>query len=367
MIETGPVGAKHIPSLDGLRAMGIVLVMGGHFTEWQIWPDGLGVSTFFVVSGFIVSLLLMRELDRKGRIDFSGFYLRKVYRLLPLMVVSVVVTGLLQVTILQHHDWFTWRRAVASLLFFQNYASIDPVFKGPLAHHWSQSIFLHFYLIVPAALTFFASRGYSGIVRSLLAVCVVCLTGRMVVYHVMETSLAIEYIYRATETRIDSFAIGALLAFMAHRHAESSLASLICRPLAAWVGLALLVGVLLVPDMAFKQTVRPTIQYLSIALMIAGLCLSKSSRSVAVALANWRPLVFLGEISFAAYVLHLSAYETAKVILGDPPLWIMLPIGTACAILVAWLAHVWIEKPVITLGKRRAISKGHARQKPSPI
>jgi peptidoglycan/LPS O-acetylase OafA/YrhL len=357
----------HIPSLDGMRAMGIALVMGGHFTGWQIWPDGLGVSTFFVVSGFIVSLLLMREFDRKGRIDFASFYWRKVYRLLPLMVLSVAVAGLLQATILQHHDWFTWPRAVASLLFYQNYASIDPVFKGPLAHHWSQAIFLHFYLIIPASLTFFASRGYSGIVRALLVVCVFSLTCRVVVYNVIETPLAIEYIYRATETRIDAFAIGALLAVIAHWHAGSPIAGLICRPLAAWIGLALLVGVLFIPDMAFKQTIRPTIQCLSIALMIAGLCLSEGSRSFAVALANWRPVVILGQISFAAYVLHLSAYETAKVFLGDPPLWVMLPIGTAFAILVAWLVHVWIEKPVIAFGKRWATTSDHARQEPAAI
>lgn len=360
MIREGTAGRKRIPSLDGLRAMGILLVMGGHFTQWQIWPSGLGVSTFFVVSGFIVSLLLMREFDRNGYIDFSKFYWSRVYRLLPLMILSIAVAGLLQTTILQHLDWFTWPRAVASLLFIQNYASIDPVFKGPIAHHWSQSIFLHFYLIAPAGVAFFASRGYSGLVRALLALCVFSLTCRIVVYNIVEQPLSIEYIFRATETRIDAFAIGALLAVMAHRHADSPIIGLISRPLTAWVGLAMLIGFLLIPDMAFKQTIRPTIQCLSIALMIAGLALSDGSRSFAVALANWRPVVLLGEISFAAYVLHILTYETTKVILGNPPLWAMLPIGTACAIFVAWLAHVWIELPVIALGKRwttaRAIS-----------
>lgn len=72
-----------IPALDGLRALAISLVVASHFTKAPFIPAGFGVSIFFAISGFIITTLLLKEIDRSGAIDLWAFYKRRLFRLMP--------------------------------------------------------------------------------------------------------------------------------------------------------------------------------------------------------------------------------------------------------------------------------------------
>ncbi|MDH3661860.1 MAG: acyltransferase [Alphaproteobacteria bacterium] len=95
MGDETPNGSR-VHSLDGLRAASISLVMVGHFTKMTMFPGGFGVTVFFVISGFLITHLLLKEMDRTGTIDRWAFYKRRVFRLLPAIVVSMIGVALLQ-------------------------------------------------------------------------------------------------------------------------------------------------------------------------------------------------------------------------------------------------------------------------------
>src|SRR3977135_1168749 len=80
-----------IPSLDGLRAISIMIVLVSHAGYGGVVPGGLGVTIFFFLSGYLITTLLVDERERSGRIDIGKFYLRRVFRLFPPLLVTLVI------------------------------------------------------------------------------------------------------------------------------------------------------------------------------------------------------------------------------------------------------------------------------------
>ena len=109
----------HIHSLDGLRAVAISIVVASHITKIDGIPGGFGVTLFFVISGFLITHLLLRELDRTGSIDLLAFYRRRFFRLMPAIVTALIVVALIEGHV--GKDWIDSRKALASLFFLQNY------------------------------------------------------------------------------------------------------------------------------------------------------------------------------------------------------------------------------------------------------
>src|SRR4051812_33176028 len=142
-----------IPSLDGLRALSISLVLLAHFSYSAGFPihhspvldlyAHYGVRIFLVISGFLITSLLLREKERTGTIDLKQFYLRRAYRLLPAAYLYLVV-----ITIL-FHESLTFKYLVAAYMYLTSYALHSP---WVLMHLWSLSVEEQFYLLWPAAL-----------------------------------------------------------------------------------------------------------------------------------------------------------------------------------------------------------------------
>ena len=113
--------SKRLPCLDGFRCISIFLVLLAHSLkvagfpdDWRAWfrwlPDGgFGVQVFFVISGFLITLLLMMELQKNGRVSLKGFYLRRALRILPAYFAFLIVLVILQISMGLHmpsHSWF---------------------------------------------------------------------------------------------------------------------------------------------------------------------------------------------------------------------------------------------------------------------
>ncbi len=144
---------SRIPSLDGLRALSISLVLLAHFSYSARFPiqhsllmdvyAHYGVRIFLVISGFLITSLLLREQERTGTINFRLFYLRRAYRLLPAAYLYLVVTTLV------FHKSLPYKYLVAAYLYLTSYALHSP---WVLMHLWSLSVEEQFYLLWPAAL-----------------------------------------------------------------------------------------------------------------------------------------------------------------------------------------------------------------------
>ena len=149
-----------IGGLDGLRAVAVAAVVTYHLGYDRLPGGFLGVDLFFVISGFLITTLLLAELEKRGRIDLGAFYLRRARRLLPALLLVLAVTLVLVATVADDVARQTVRDTPAALLYASNWWAIaqdqsyfELVGRGNmLAHLWSLAVEEQFYLVWPAIL-----------------------------------------------------------------------------------------------------------------------------------------------------------------------------------------------------------------------
>ena len=141
--------ASRIPSLDGLRAISIALVVVGHWAELRYHSDvagafaNLGVRIFFIISGYLITTLLLREHAKTETIGLREFYVRRAYRILP-----AAMAFMLPVFVIYWRD-LRWYHMAAAALYLTNFDFSHPWFLG---HLWSLSVEEQFYLLWPGVL-----------------------------------------------------------------------------------------------------------------------------------------------------------------------------------------------------------------------
>ena len=159
MVETesgSPRRSGRLPGLDGLRGLSVVAVVAAHAQlQWGTTPSSLqGVTTFFVLSGFLITTLLLREREQRGRIDLRAFWGRRALRLLPALFVFVAGTGLVW-WLLGMTTVRVFAHQVVPVIFY--YANLTRSFGwdlglGPFSHTWSLAVEEQFYLVWPLLL-----------------------------------------------------------------------------------------------------------------------------------------------------------------------------------------------------------------------
>lgn len=202
-----------IPAIDGCRGIAVLLVVLTHAAHTRYFPDwiglnslarhgAIGVEVFFVISGFLITTLLMREADRTGQIDLRKFYARRSLRIMPAYVCLLAVlaiAGWFHQIELRPQDW------IAACTYTVNFLK-RPTWE--IGHAWSLSIEEHFYLLWPILLAYSAR----GAVWMSVGCMGICFAGRWVVLLFFP-----EYCPQAelwTFTRLDSIATGCALALM---------------------------------------------------------------------------------------------------------------------------------------------------------
>ena len=207
--------SRYIPALDGLRTLAVVAVVLYHLN--LTWAQGglLGVTIFFVLSGYLITRLLLNEVAKTGRIDLKSFWIRRIRRLVPAVVTVVVATCAL-CTVFNHVMLTKMRPDILpSLLFFNNWWQIaqnvsyfnalgDP---SPLTHFWSLAIEEQFYLIWPPLLFAMVSMHVSkpNTRRVVLGLAAVSALAMMVLYNPAADP---SRVYYGTDTRVFSLLLG---------------------------------------------------------------------------------------------------------------------------------------------------------------
>jgi len=179
----------YLPGLDGLRALAIIGVLLYHAgIDWL--PGGfLGVDVFFVISGFLITSLVLEEYDRSGRIDFKRFYLGRARRLLPAVVVLLIVVGIAVLFVYQDALSAFRQDALATIFYVNNwwYVLVDQSYfesmgRPPLLKHlWSLSVEEQFYLIWPVVALLLVRSGGRPLVRRIALLLAVASTVWMAV------------------------------------------------------------------------------------------------------------------------------------------------------------------------------------------
>jgi|SRR5450631_954034 peptidoglycan/LPS O-acetylase OafA/YrhL len=338
-----------IPYLDGLRGYSILSVVvlhavgSRHVPRWLIpanllFGNGrLGVHVFFAISGFLITTLLLREADRTGTISLRGFYQRRIARIFPAAYAYVAAIALLVcIGVLQTH----WGALLAASLFCWNYGvalnllTFSPD-EGIFEHFWSLSLEEQFYLFWPGCLVVL------GRIRSRnIAVGSIVLLpfARIASYFLFPKSrLQLSAMFHLG---IDQIFWGALVALA---YAEGTQLKLRGNRWLGWLTLAYAVVTIFVLTPAIDYVpglgrfVVPTV-YSSFGSLLLLWLLSGDS-GILRSVLQWRPLCWVGVISYSLYVWQ-QLFLTVKAL--DVP----FPFNVGCALLAAILSYYLVESPL---------------------
>lgn len=302
---------RHLPALDGLRALavGVVIFYHGGLNI----PGDLGVTGFFVLSGFLITWLLLHESGATGRISYSRFYLRRTLRIIPAYLAFILLSIIADFAL---GDPWSLRRVIAALTYTINYDNAFNGHTGPAEHAWSLAVEEQFYLLWPVLFVALARKGLLtwGLGGLILAVMV----WRSLLYGVFDQPSS--YVYNAFDTRFDSLAVGCLLAVLLRSPDARSTLSLvgakfwlpILTLILLWISRTQLGGM-------WHYTVGFTVDsILCAALIVQMLCLHSSG------MWSWlnHPLVtWIGTLSYPLYLWHiwgLSVADNIPVIVRGP-------------------------------------------------
>ncbi|HKY93142.1 MAG TPA: acyltransferase [Nevskiaceae bacterium] len=363
-----------IPSLDGVRALAVSVVFLAH-TGLDGWvPGGLGVTIFFVLSGYLITTLLRAEHDRTGAIRLRAFYLRRALRLMPPMLIVVVAAGLLSLSG-AIGGGFTPAGLASVLLYFANYHLVAENFGGVpdgLGVFWSLAVEEHYYLLYPPLLLLLLRLDHRRFTALVLAgLCLAILAWRCWLFAHGSGDALDRHLAMATDTRVDAILVGCLMGLFANpwldrgARTPSSPGLLGARDLGiALLGVGVLLGTLAWRDEAFRATVRYTVQSLAIAPLL-WLAVARAD-ALPFRWLNAAPVAWLGRVSYTIYLSHqavLFALESRAPALG----WLLTTLlGAAITLVIAAAMHRFVEAPCAEW-RRRLHRTSRAAPTPAPV
>lgn len=334
-------GLNYRPDIDGLRAVAVLGVL--FFHAGLGFPGGyIGVDVFFVISGFLITSLLMKDL-RAGTFSILDFWERRIRRIVPALVVVVLVVVTAGWFILLPSDYETLGKQILSLIacasnvkFWMESGYFDTAAEEkPLLHTWSLSVEEQFYLVIPLILALFFKLRKSSWILPLLLVGIVGSFALSVYGSYRHPSAAFYLLpFRAWE-----LGVGSLLAF------APAITSSRLRHGAAWVGLA----AILVPYFAYAPGIRfpglSAFPPVAGAALIIWSGLGGREKTLPGRVLAAKPLVWIGLLSYSLYLWHwpFFAFQRYLGYSHDIP-WVQLSLA-ASSFILAWLSLRFIERP----------------------
>ena len=341
-----------IPSLDGLRAVSILLVVVSHVANGSDWPNnafrtvlgngGLGVNVFFVISGFLITTLLLREFSLTGGINLRQFYIRRAFRILPpyyVYLAAIAWLGAAGIFSLPPHA------LTRATFFLWDYWPAPDAWY--LEHMWSLAVEEQFYLVWPLLLVWALHRKRPRLAVGIaLAVILLSPIIRVGTYYLAPEFLR-THLHFMFHTRADSLMVGALCALTQNsRYFEQAYQS-VARY--AWVAaLFALVGSPLLTRAyggAYVYLIGYTVEGASIALTMVWLI--RNPESILGRILNSRAAVQIGVMSYSIYI-----WQTIFLYPGKLSFPGALPFSLLLIAICASFSYYMVERPSLHLRDR---------------
>ncbi len=372
LTATQPVQTKavdthtRIAELDGLRAIAVLLVLLCHFWPTEgVWRAAssfaefgwVGVDIFFVLSGFLITGILMNSRDSVNY--YRHFYVRRAFRIFPIYYAFLIGAVLFMAFWHGGAYWklmqVRWGSPVWFFCYLGNFISSMGALP-PLAIFvplWSLQIEEQFYVVFPWCVRRFGKR----LPQLLIGVVVAAVCWRFFTAFAFPTHRMFQY--TDTLCRADALAVGGLTRILVQRSRSSRVMQKIAR--CAPTGLLLLIGIYSIigtdHDHVFTRTIGFSLNaFVFAACLVWILCHQGTARTKFLRSA---PMQFLGKISYGVYILQLAVQSATKIVsgqgLGSPirtPIESLVWIGLT--IVVAWLSWRYFERPMLTWGSRFA-------------
>jgi peptidoglycan/LPS O-acetylase OafA/YrhL len=356
----GTLRQKVIYGLDAMRALAIVLVLIDHYRLLDVivhkrLPSGwLGVMIFFVLSGFLITSMLLKEFEKTGSISFRDFYRRRAFRIFPTFYACLIVTVVID--LLTHQ--LRWKSALVSAVYMMDYgrgfttnANIDLLTLGI---SWSLAIEEKFYLLWPLLLLFLL-RKRSNVARTLAWIILGQWLYRAILYLAFPVSF--NYFYNTFDMRVDALLMGCLLAILLSQERTRARLSVFLR--SPWMALIPVLVLAVSIGIPVDNRLVAVVLWMAQPLIIAVLML----QTVYWGQRSWRfcrasIVGFMARISYALYLYHS---------VGGKIVWVMhfhhLGYSSALiALALSVISYYCLERPMMRLRDRRS----RYQPKPSP-
>ena len=344
---------RYKPALDGLRAIAVLSVLAYHFGA--DWAKGgfLGVDMFFVLSGYLITSLLLVEWGRTGRIQFAAFWARRARRLLPALFLVLIVVAIWARIELPSNQWESLRGDSLWTFFYganwhfiaagQSYFSSTP---SPLRHTWSLAIEEQFYLVWPLIVlgALHVARGKQWL---LTTVCGVGIVGSFVVMQATYTEGSDpSRPYYGTDARASQLLVGALLGILLLRWTPTSRAARLALQWAALVAAVVIVFAFVDASDTGRTLYYGGFLVFAVCTAIVVAAVVQTTQSPLKAALSLAPIRWVGRISYGVYLWHwpiavaLDGQRTG--ITG----WELDLLRVAATFAVAALSYYLVELPI---------------------
>jgi peptidoglycan/LPS O-acetylase OafA/YrhL len=358
-VRSGPPSSRlpYVPELDGLRASAVFAVIASH-TVRTIVPGGgsIGVDLFFVLSGFLITRILVSEFESTGTINFLNFYARRCLRLMPALwlFLFVFVSGAIIVGGSGERDRLL--AALSAGLYFMNWTkalNLGPA--GMLGHTWSLAVEEQFYIVWPLLLLLILKnvQRSSRWIPMLLGLLASAAWRDFLVY----SGAGIDRVYSGFDTRAETLLFGCLLAVLPIDRLGLRVRHYWYMPL-----LFLFLCLFILPN---QDPSKSSWQYIlsdSVGISLIALCAAwvimlilEYRKVLTIPVVSWGPVVYLGRISYGIYLWHYPINLLLRPYVPGPLNFILT--GTASVLIAAASFHL-IEAPALRL-KARFNPQGH--------
>ena len=364
--------SKYLPSIDSLRALAVLAVIIYH-VDVNYLPGGfLGVDLFFVLSGYLISSLIIKEYRKTGSLNLYNFYIRRARRLLPavyfMITVGLVVMVLFNEVLLRksHLDAIfgyiyssNWWYIFHKLDYFDSFGA-----QSPFKHLWSLAIEEQFYMIFPLLFllvnrkkkskdgTYKLNKNFLYVVLGLI---LVSLIAHILLFDINNISR----IYFGTDTRAFSLlvgVVGAILYPMERLHAKVTPQQNMIYSVVSLVSIATLITVMI------YTSEYNTLLYRGGFLLVAILGLiviisSGKQHTLMSRLLSFKPVVFIGKISYSLYLWHFPVLVLTTPVseIGNPNI-IFVILRVILTFILATASYVFVETPIRKLGFKNYIN-----------
>ncbi len=377
------VTASYMPQLDGLRALAIGAVLLHHFSHsadiGQVNFATLGVWLFFVLSGFLITKILLASRDQVNTLGYRSafvlrqFYVRRFLRIFPLYYSVLAVAAILDLD--EVRETIIWHLAYLSNYLFATLG----YFQLVTAHFWSLSVEEQFYLFWPAVILFTPER---FLLKIIIAAIAVGPAFRGIGYFLDINGIAL---YAVTLASLDTLGLGALLAYCSHHVAEKPMLLKQLSWCSLWMGIAGLTTLIVLRILENYHVIRPVMPYLWFmepifwALFFVWLVNGAASGFPGIVgkFLQLRPIAYIGKISYGIYVYHLFMGSLVPTVLAQSnidfsllPGWLQFGLLAGVTIGVAAISWHLFEGPLNALKRHFAYAEpneGRERRQPTAV
>ncbi len=358
--------------LDGVRALAVAAVVVFHISETGLTGGFLGVDIFFVLSGFLITSILLAEFHSRKRIDIKNFYLRRARRLLPALFTMLASVTL--ITWIFARDELHQLRGdvIAALTYCTNWTQIfwgrsyfDQLSRPSLLQHlWSLAVEEQFYLLWPLILIacLAATRRRWLVLAVPVGLAALSLVLMASMYHVGQDT---SRIYYGTDTHIAPMLIGATVAIVVALRRQAGIArdtqrGRLVADAFALIGFLVLAWSVVEINRYSSGLYRGGYVFISLASAALIYAAGRQGTITAKAL-GWAPLVWIGQRSYAIYLWHWPILMLSRPGIDiHLPTWVVVPLQLAVIVGASDLSYRYIERPIRSRGFL-AFVRGHRR------